>query len=99
MELRFDLAWPRTPDQGAFCILASEPRSFLQAQLEPLKLASDVLHCKDFSLHMRIMTTKRQRAEFIETRSREMAESGKYSDFMELSLNCADKASLRQEDC
>ena len=33
---------------------------------------------------MRIMTTKRQRAEFIETRSREMAESGKYSDFMEI---------------
>jgi hypothetical protein len=39
---------------------------------------------QDFSFHMRIMTTKRQRAEFIETRSREMAESGKYSDFMEI---------------
>jgi hypothetical protein len=39
---------------------------------------------QDFSLHMRIMTTKWQRAEFIETRSREMAESGKYSDFMEI---------------
>ena len=31
---------------GAFCILASEPRSFLQAQLEPLKLASDVIGMK-----------------------------------------------------
>jgi hypothetical protein len=30
------------------------------------------------------MTTKQQRAEIIETRSHEMAESGGYSDFMEI---------------